>query len=200
MGFYDNKNRRNFYDKTVAEATTYSVRAPNKVSMPEDAVVLEEFPEYSITPRGEIYNKRGKLLSPATDTKGYLHISLYKNGQRYTRRVHLLVGKTFLPVPEELADCKNLVIDHIDQDRTHCSVDNLQWVSQSENIAKAYEQGRVSAQAFPVKCIEDNITFTSCTKAAAHYNISKATIQSAIRERNGYVVSLNKHFEFIDNH
>ena len=199
MGFYD-RVKPNFYDKEARAPTKTKATTTQKFAEPdEELTVLEEFPDYRIAPSGNIYNSRNKLLSTHPDTKGYLTVTLYKDSQRYTRRVHVLVAQTFLPIPEELQGLKRsaIVVDHIDQDRCHCSVDNLQWVTQAENISKAYEQGRESTTAFKVRCIEDDLVFMSCTKASTHYNVSKATIQAAIRERGGYVSSLNKHFEFV---
>lgn len=201
MGFYD-RQRVSWYDKE-ARALLHkkqNARAPTTcktISFPDDAEPITEFPEYKITPRGEIFNSRGQQLATSVDTKGYLKVAFYRDNQRWTRRVHVLVAQQFLPIPEGLG--AHPVVDHIDQDRTHCSVDNLQWVSQSENIAKAYEQGRISSTAMPVKCIEDNKEFFSCTQAAKYYGCSKISIQDAIRKgRGGYVKSINKTFKFIE--
>lgn len=193
-GFYK-RPKYNWYARTRDEPT--HLPATREVSFPDNAVEIDEFPMYRITPQGDIYNSRGQKLAPSTDTKGYLKISFYKDNQRYTRRVHVLVAQQFLPIPEELKDTGNLVVDHIDQDRTHCAVDNLQWVSQAENIRKAYEQGRVQTTSVPVRCIEDDKEFFSCTQAAKHYHISKITVKQAIEERNGYVKRIDKTFEYI---
>lgn len=198
MGFY-NRVKTDYYERkhnpvvrNKASPTAYSARV---VEFPDDAEPITEFPEYRITPQGNIYNSRGNIIAQSVDTKGYLKVALYKGNQRYTRRVHVLVAQQFIPTPDNLGD--HPVVDHIDQDRTHCSVDNLQWVSQADNIKKAYEQGRVQSTAMRVKCIEDDKEFFSCTQASEYYHCSKITIQDAIRKRNGYVKSLNKHFEFV---
>ena len=194
MSFYG-RAKRNWYEDRKNPRTTQN---PQQVESREiDGIELEEFKGYYITPEGVIYNSRGNALQPSVDTKGYLSVSLYISGKRYTRRVHVLVAQTYLPIPPEL-DGKKLVVDHIDQDRTHCSVDNLQWVTQAENIAKSYEQGRISAQAFRVECIEDDKIFSSCTQASKFYGCSKASIQDAIRKRDGYVKSIDKTFRFVD--
>lgn len=196
MNNWYTKPKRNWYDRTTPVNSPRSPATQQMLSMPENAQQINEFPDYCITPDGTIYNRRGGIIASSPDTKGYLKVGLYKDGQRYTRRVHVLVALQFLPIPEGLG--KNPVVDHIDQDRTHCSVDNLQWVSQAENIAKAYEQGRVQSTAIAVRCIEDDKTFFSCTQAAKHYNISKITVHDALEKRNGYVKRINRHFEYVD--
>ena len=194
MGFYD-RVRYNWYDKENPPPSASLSKGPcSHWYPPDDAEPITEFPSYYITPEGKIYNNRGNEIAASPDTKGYLKVCLYKDNQRYTRRVHVMVAKQFLEVPEGLGD--NPVVDHIDQDRTHCSVDNLQWVSQSKNIAKAYEQGKIVGTAVPVRCIEDDKTFFSCTQAANFYGLSKVTIKQAIEDRNGYVKRIDKHFEY----
>lgn len=195
MNNFYNRPKSNWYDRKTnppprAPATQNTVWIPS-----DDAEPINEFPSYYITREGKIYNTLGRELATSPDTKGYLKVALYKDNQRYTRRVHVLVAQQFLPIPEGLGE--HPVVDHRDQDRTHCSVDNLQWVSQAENIKKSYEQGRIQGTAQKVKCIEDNKEFFSITQAAEEYKLSKITIKQAIEDRNGYVKKINKHFEFI---
>lgn len=51
--------------------------------------------------------------------------------------LHRLVAKLFIPNPDNLP-----VVNHKDGDKTNNCVDNLEWVTQSENVRKAYETGQ----------------------------------------------------------
>ena len=62
---------------------------------------------YKVSNLGKIlslnYRNTGKaeLMTPSTDTKGYLLVHLSKNGETKKCLVHRLVAQTFLPNPEE---------------------------------------------------------------------------------------------------
>ena len=69
-----------------------------------------------------------KLLTPHYSQGGYLDYSLYKDGIRYHKKPHRLVAEAFIPNPNNLPE-----VDHIDTDKNNNRVDNLRWVTHSEN-------------------------------------------------------------------
>lgn len=83
------------------------------------------------TPGGKIvWIHKEKILSPKTDKKGYLFVRL-GNGTKQSKnfRIARLVANTFLgKQPFEKAQ-----VDHIDRNRRNNAVENLRWVSNSEN-------------------------------------------------------------------
>lgn len=195
MSNFYNREKYNWYDrKANPPPRTVATCSRVKWEPPEGTEPIKEFPNYYIDREGHIYNSNGKELASSLDTKGYLKIALYKDNQRYTRRVHVLVALQFLPIPDDIE--AHPIVDHIDADRTHCSVDNLQWVSQATNIRKSYEQGRIQSTSVPVRCIEDDKIFFSISQASEFYNISKITVKDAIEKREGYVKRIDKHFEY----
>ena len=104
---------------------------------------LKGFPDYYAGDDGKIYttkispryNPNGELrvLRPRTHPSGYLYYGLFvgkgKTKVRYWRRGHRLVAQTFLgPIP------KGKEVNHKNLDK-HCnSVDNLEYVTRSENL------------------------------------------------------------------
>lgn len=68
---------------------------------------------------------------------GYCRVSIA--GKLYL--VHRLVADTFIPNPENKA-----FIDHIDRDTTHNNVENLRWVTCSENNRNRSANDRVDAR------------------------------------------------------
>jgi len=123
-----------------------------------DLIEKKDIPNYSgykISRDGRVYSsKRGgeKELTPSNHKKGYLKISLRKNGKRIYELIHRLVYQTFVgEIPKEK------VIDHIDRDKRNNNLSNLRLVSYSENstnsrnvdIAKGYsfnkEKGKWNA-------------------------------------------------------
>lgn len=81
----------------------------------------------------------GKMLSPHPDTKGYLILQLC-NGQRNAiqkpKKIHRLVAEAFIPNPEGKPQ-----VNHKDLNKQNNHVDNLEWVTPSENVRHAIANG-----------------------------------------------------------
>ena len=69
-----------------------------------------------------------KILSICHAIAGYTDVSLYKDGKRYHKKPHRLVAEAFIPNPNNLPE-----VDHIDTNKDNNCVDNLRWVTHSEN-------------------------------------------------------------------
>ena len=67
---------------------------------------------------------------------GYLNTSLYKDGKMLMCTIHRLVAETFIPNPEN-----KRTVNHKNGDKTDNRVDNLEWVTHSENNKHAYDNG-----------------------------------------------------------
>lgn len=80
---------------------------------------------------------KGQILSSRDDNKGYNQVDLYKNGIRTTIKIHRLVAIAFLKNPNNLP-----VVNHINSLRNDNRVENLEWVTFSENNFHAYKYGR----------------------------------------------------------
>tara|TARA_R110001632_G_C11054767_1_gene385098 strand:+ start:28 stop:477 length:450 start_codon:yes stop_codon:yes gene_type:complete len=90
---------------------------------------IEGFDNYLIYPDGKVYNQKyDRILSQKSDKDGYLIVGLSINGKRYYKGVHRLLGRAFIPNPENKP-----VIDHIDRNKTNNDLSNLRWATLSEN-------------------------------------------------------------------
>lgn len=82
---------------------------------------------------------KGKLLNPAKNNKGYMTVTLSKDGKIYSCLVHRLVAETFLQNVENKPQ-----VNHINGIRTDNFVKNLEWCTQSENNLHSYKKlGRI---------------------------------------------------------
>ena len=86
--------------------------------------------------------KRGKVLipSPMRNKDGYLGVTLYRNGKRYTLAVHRLVASAFVPNPQCLPQ-----VNHKDERKINNCADNLEWCTCSYNINYGTANERRSA-------------------------------------------------------
>ena len=88
---------------------------------------------YAVTSCGKVWNyKRKKFMTPVATRRGYLQVGLMKNGERKFYYIHRLVAEAYLPNPENLPQ-----VDHIDNDKTHNYLNNLQWITNRDNNRKS---------------------------------------------------------------
>ena len=71
----------------------------------------------------------GRILKSGKITGGYLLVSLYKNNTKSNKYIHRLVSESFIPNPENKSQ-----VNHIDEDKTNNSLDNLEWMTAKENV------------------------------------------------------------------
>ena len=87
---------------------------------------------YGITSCGKVWSyKRKKFLTPGVNNKGYLYVNLCKDGKVKKYKIHRLVAEAYIPNPNNLPQ-----VDHIDNDKAHNYVNNLQWITNRDNVRK----------------------------------------------------------------
>ena len=94
---------------------------------------IEDFPNYEVSDLGEVRNiKLDMIMSLHDNGVGYLQVKLRNCKGRVAKYVHRLVAEAFLPNSNP-----ELEVHHKDHDKTNNSVENLTWVTKSENIKYA---------------------------------------------------------------
>lgn len=93
---------------------------------------VEGFPNYYIYRDGRVYNnKTKKFLHLSKNTRGYMQINLFKDGDKkhYIKLIHQLVASAFIANPGTLKNVahKNSILDDN-------RVENLYFCNQVENI------------------------------------------------------------------
>lgn len=92
---------------------------------------IEGFETHEVSTFGEVRRVRDHFrLKPYDAGKGYLRVDLYRNGVRYSKRVHQLVMMAHgppRPSPEHIPD-------HRDRNRANNRLDNLEWKTHAENM------------------------------------------------------------------
>lgn len=99
---------------------------------------------------------RGQELKQVLNKKGYPEVRLRKDGC-HTRLVHKLVASAFMTKPEGCTQ-----INHLNGVKTDNRVENLEWVTQSENQLHAYKLGLQPSKAGEnngrAKLTDENVT------------------------------------------
>lgn len=94
----------------------------------EEWRVINDYPNYSISSLGQVKNNKTGRIKQRTSSRGYLQLTLCKNGIQENFRIHQLVTIHFLP------NWNNLnTIDHRNRDKLDNRVINLRWCSRSDN-------------------------------------------------------------------
>lgn len=75
-------------------------------------------------------------LAARINTDGYVEVRLSKEGKTKTNFLHKLLANTFIPNPNNKAE-----VNHINGIKTDNGIENLEWVSHSENMIHAYKLG-----------------------------------------------------------
>lgn len=95
---------------------------------------------YQISSLGNVKGKRGKLLKPQKREHGYLGVDLYdKNHKQRRYSIHRLVAIAFIPNPNNY-----LEVNHINENKTDNTIENLEWVSHKINSNHGTRGKRIS--------------------------------------------------------
>ena len=94
---------------------------------------------------------------------GYMYCCLCKNNKKKTVRVHKVVLEAFT---DYISGASEMVIDHIDGDKTNNRLDNLETVTMSENMVRAYAKGLEVPYGIDVIDLDTKEKFISCQEAS----------------------------------
>lgn len=91
---------------------------------------------------------KGQVLSVNPSSRGYPRVTLNRNGHSKDFNVHTLVSRAFLGEPPSEMGTRHgeLVVNHIDADKTNNHFANLEYITTGENLAHADALGLRSLQ------------------------------------------------------
>lgn len=143
-----------------------------------------------------------KPLNPTKQSCGYLKVELYKHGKSKVYYVHRLVAETFIQNPNNLPQ-----VNHKDGNKQNNNIDNLEWVTPSQNQihavknglhAPSYFKGKFSSESLNSKQVlqydlEGNfIKLWHCrADVARFYNCNESSVNNCVSGRTktckGYI-------------
>ena len=125
---------------------------------------------YSVSNKGRIRKDSTGQIMVLSKNGGYARITISKH-------VHRLVAQAFLDKPENDEQCW---VDHIDGNRSNNNVENLRWVTPSENALSYGYHSRIKNKKRKVKATHldgRTIIFESRQAAAEYFGCSDSEIQ-----------------------
>lgn len=87
-------------------------------------------------PRQGTHSKKEYLLTKTKTKKGYLNVTLLKKCKPFYTGVHRLVAQAFIPNPQDKPQ-----VNHIDGNKENNCVNNLEWVTNEENMQHSWKTG-----------------------------------------------------------
>lgn len=143
----------------------------------------------------QVYKSRKKKIFIQTlkdGSKGYPQVSLqYGKEKGKVIGIHRILAELFIPNPKNLPQ-----VNHIDGNKMNYSLDNLEWVSVSENNKHAYDVGLRRPITKRVYCKELDRIFDSIKEAAMHIKGDRRSISNACCGRSKTYKKM--HGEYVD--
>jgi len=147
---------------------------------------IKRLPKYRNSKNGGKAYMSEKILAQTISTYGYYKVCISVNTKRYDLLAHRLIAEAFISNP----DSKHQ-INHINGIKTDNSIENLEWVSLTENIKHAQANG---LSAIQLKGQDNNLS-----KKLYQYDLNDnlikewTGIREVCRELNIDRANMNRH-------
>jgi len=147
------------------------------VTLHSETIIRKFIDEYKVTFEGNVVGKRGNLKPFANNCHmGYLKVKLYSDGGKSNKTflLHRLIWTYFNgDIPE------GMQIDHIDGNHLNNHLDNLQVITQKENIRKRPTTHLTLDQVESIKPrVTGKLPYGELTRIAKEYNVPVDTIKT----------------------
>lgn len=139
--------------------------------------------DYSVSTEGEVRKDTTNYILSQSSQQDYKFVGLIINGKQKRMRVHRMVALTFINNPDNKP-----YVNHINGNRSDNNVENLEWVTPSENTQHAvntglFKSGRARAVIQYNLNGEQMATFESATEAARQTGGSQSKITMCCRRQ-----------------
>ena len=139
--------------------------------------------DYSVSTEGEVRKDTTNYILSQSSQQDYKFVGLIINGKQKRMRVHRMVALAFIDNPDNKP-----YVNHINGNRSDNNVENLEWVTPSENTQHAvdtglFKSGRARAVVQYKLNGEQMATFESASEAARQTGGSQSKITMCCRRQ-----------------
>ena len=139
--------------------------------------------DYSVSTEGEVRKDTTNYILSQSSQQDYKFVGLIINGKQKRMRVHRMVALAFIDNPDNKP-----YVNHINGNRSDNNVENLEWVTPSENTQHAvdtglFKSGRARAVIQYNLSGEQMATFESASEAARQTGGSQSKITMCCRRQ-----------------
>jgi hypothetical protein len=161
---------------------------------------IVEATNYEVSNLGRIKNtKSGQILNPGIAGNGYKQVSLrIIDSDKFEKRyVHRLVATYWIDNPEEKRE-----VNHKNLNRTDNRVENLEWITSSENQKHKYANGNYKTSNRKVVQLDENDnqikTYSSVAEAAKAMGINRQGIDKVCKGTYGRKTAAGFKWKYLD--
>ena len=146
---------------------------------------IEAFPNYYITSFGRVWSEYShKFLSLTVNKRQFYntyqrqYVNLGKHNRFY---VHQLVAKAFIPNPYNLPE-----VDHIDGNGLNNHVENLRWVTHSQNMKNIITKEKIKQNTgyyIEIEDIQTGEKFNGYKEVSEKYRVCEQTVLNHLNNK-----------------
>lgn len=146
---------------------------------------------YVINDKFEIMNlERSRIISVQRTLNNYPRVSLKKDGKpgATTIDLHRVVALAFMPIPTT-SPGEVMEVDHINGDRTDLRLENLEWVTKTENYVRGCrmkEKVKLRVLHAFYKNLRASAVYDKVEDAVASTQVDEKVLKSLLRTMNSY--------------
>jgi hypothetical protein len=144
--------------------------------------------DYLIYQDGRLFNEKTKKFKKwSKDANGYIRCTIWNSNMPITVSQHRLLAEMFIPNP-----LNKLQVNHINGIKHDNRIDNLEWVTQSENSLHSFANGlqKVTRPCKKVIDTSNNKIYESVTEAAKDNTISRSYLSNMLTSKNNNKTTL----------
>jgi hypothetical protein len=195
------------YGKSINNELDLEKIIPRPVPKINGFYFIPDYSDYAISKNGVVVNiVKFKEVNSSFLKSGYKQVNINGHNKRLSR----LIGKTFIGRPSRHLDKDfiELTINHIDGNKINDTVDNLEWVTNAENVLHAHRTGLCDRDkpTLAINLITDKIIYYHSSKECADYfKIHRATFYKKLTEQvgrfriGGFTMCFEEDVDLIEN-